>query len=177
MKKQRAVEVLVTDADGFAENELPALAVLDISRREIESGNIASALERLLVMVDTREAVYRYRESVLIQVRGYDNDPRELPEIREVRTFFARLTQEWPDWFWFLCRRVGAIQLLLSLLCKVKIHRAPGSFGTEFVDKNELQRTIMDLFSRGNALFESYGVTDVEAEASANSAMTDLIGE
>lgn len=174
MRGQHSAQVLVTDADGFAENERSALVVLDISRREVESGNIASALERLLVMGDTREAVYRYRDSLLIQVRGYDNDPRELPEIPEVRAFFARLAQEWPDWLWFLHRRVGAIQLLVSLLCKVRIHKVPGAYTTEFLDPDEMQRTILDLFSRGNALFEAYGVTDDEADSSASSAMTDL---
>lgn len=175
MRGQHSVQLLVTDADGFAENEQPALVVLDISRREVESGNIASALERLLVMGDTREAVYRYRELLLIQVRGYDLDPRELPEIPEVRAFFTRLIQEWPDWLWFLARGVGAIQLLMSLLCKVKIHRVAGAYTIEFLDPDELQRTILDLFSRGNALFEAYGVTDEEIESSASSAMTDLI--
>lgn len=177
MTAKLSASLIRTDADGLADNTEPAVLVLDLTRREIESGNVASALERLMVMADTREAALRYRESLLIQVTGYEADRRELPEIPEVRAFFARLTREFPHWLWFLHRRVGAIPLLLALLCKVKIHRAAGSYGTEFLDLNELQRCLLDLFARGNALFEVFDIPDEDAEASANSAVADLTGE
>ena len=176
MTAKLSASLIRTDADGLAANTEAAVLVLDITRREIESGSVASALERLLVMVDNREAVYRYREALLIQVTGYEADRRELPEIPEVRAFFARLTREWPHWLWFLHRQVGAIPLLLALLCRVKIHRAAGAYGTEFVDPDELQRRLMDLFGRGNALFEAFDIPDEDAEASANSAIADILG-
>lgn len=45
----------LTDAEGFAHNSDAALIVLDITRHEIESGNIASALERLHILTDSAE--------------------------------------------------------------------------------------------------------------------------
>ena len=77
-----------------------------------------------MVMAETRESTLRYRESLLLMITGYDNDRRELPEIPQVRRFMSRLTDEWPHWLWFLSREQGAISLLMSLLCTVKIHRA-----------------------------------------------------
>jgi hypothetical protein len=168
----------LTDADGLADNTDPAILVLDIRRRDIETGNIASALERLHVLTDSAEKMRLYRESLFFQVSGYDHDPREVPEIPEVRAFFRRLTAEWPHWLWFLHRGIGAISLLLTLLCKVRVVRGrEGSFGTEFESMAELQNTLVDLFDRGNALFAAYAVTNLEAAESADSAVKDLLGE
>ena len=60
----------------------------------------------------------RYRESLVFIVCGYDEDPRELAEIPQVRAFFARLVQEWPHWLWFLARGVGVVGLFRGRLRK-----------------------------------------------------------
>lgn len=165
----------LTDAEGFAHNSDAALIVLDITRHEIESGNIASALERLHILTDSAENVRRYRESLVFQVGGYDDDPRELPEITEARMFFGRLTAEWPHWLWFLHRGVGAIGLLMALLCRVRVVRgSKGSFGTEFESVSELQGTLVELLDRGNALFAAYDISESEAAESATSAVDEL---
>ena len=92
------MRMMLTDAEGLANYSEAAFIVLDITRREIESGNIASVLERLHVLTDSAENVRRYRESLVFQIGGYDSDPRELPEIPEVRAFFRSLAAEWPHW-------------------------------------------------------------------------------
>ena len=48
------VRLIFTDAEGLAHNSDEALIVLDITRHEIESGNIASVLERLHVLISGR---------------------------------------------------------------------------------------------------------------------------
>ena len=60
--------------------------VLLISRREVESGDIASVLSRLKPFLATREEAWRYRGQMTLVVDGYNNDPRELVDIPEVRT-------------------------------------------------------------------------------------------
>jgi hypothetical protein len=169
--------VILTDADGLANIEDDVLVVLDISRREVDSGKIASALERLHVLTDSVENVRRHREALVFQIGGYDNDPRELPEIPEVRAFFHRLVEEWPHWLWFLHRGVGAIGLLLALLCDVRVVRGAGSYGTEFLNQAQLAAAVADLLDRGNALFATYGITAEEAAESADSAVAELLGE
>lgn len=168
--------LILTDAEGLANFTESALLVLQLSRCEVEAGNVASALERLHVVAETRESALRYRESLVFNVSGYEADRRELAEIPEVRRFFAKLTQEWPHWLWFLHRQVGAIPLLFALLCQVKIHRTPGAFGTEFLDREELGAKMADLFNRGNAMFTAYGMSSGEISASAQSAVAELTG-
>ena len=169
MYKQKTI--ILTDADGLTKNSLAAVLILQISRNEIEAMNYTSSLERLKVMADSRENTIRYRESLLIQITGYDLDPRELAEIPEVRRFFSRLVNEWPHWLWFLSRAHGTISLFLSLICKIKVHRAQGSYGLEFVQPEELAAKIDDLLTRGIALFDAFNISPEDAEESAKSAI------
>lgn len=166
-----------TDAQGLSEFTDDALLVLELTRREVEIGNIASALERLLVMTDTREAAMRFRENLLINVTGYEHDLRELVEIPEVRSFFTQLTLRWPHWMWFLCRNAGAIPMLMGFLCKVQVHRRGDRVAMEFIDRQELGVKMLDLFERGNAMFTAFGITAEESRISAESACLELTSQ
>ena len=89
--------------------------------------------------------------------------------------YFRALTQQWPHWLWFLARGSGCLPLLLSILCEVEIVKlGNGKSGSRFVDPNAPQAILADLYQRGNALFESYGITEDEAEESANSVTDEL---
>lgn len=171
--------IKITDADGLARlvsmpDGVPTLLVLDISKRDIQTGNIASALERLHILTDTRASVLRFRESLIFRVAGDDADRRELPEVPEVRTFFRTLTDQWPHWPWFLARGMGSLGLLTSLLCEVQIVRGRGKFGTEFRDAQELLDRFHDLIRRQEPLFEAMGIDDAAVQDSYRSAAAEL---
>lgn len=171
---KRSITLTLTDADGLAENTEPCFVVLAVTRQEIESGNCSKALERLLALIDREESVHLYRESLLLQVHGYDHDPRELPEIPAVRAYFAQLSSMWPHWLWFLCRSMGAVSLLMSLLCQVRVHRAQGQFGIEFIDHTDLCVVLADLCQRSGCLCEAFNIPLIEFESSVASAMECL---
>lgn len=111
----------------------PTFVLLEIARDNIEAGRVSSAL--VYALTDSREHLLAYHESISFSISGYDHDPRELPEIPEVRRFMSQLAQEWPHWIWFLLRGAGSIPLLMSLLCDVDVIRNPDNpeqYGTEF---------------------------------------------
>ena len=171
------IEIKIADADGLADNDQEAFVVLMITKEEVISQNIASALERLHVMTDSKQNVLRYRERLAVVVEGYDQDARELAEVPEVRAFFKKLVDAWPHWLWFLARGAGAVALVVSLLCTVQIHRKKGVVvGTEFINLREMFKCAIDLFARGNAMFEAYKIDAALAKASADSAMWELGG-
>lgn len=175
MKHKNRPRIVITDANGLANNAEHAFLILDITRKEVEAGNIASVLDRLHVLTDTVENVMRYRESLLFQVRGYDGDRRELGEIPQIRSFFKLLAREWPHWLWFLTRESGSIALLLSMLCDVEIIRAKdGSFGTIFRNDVEVVDVLNDLLHRGSALFGTFNIDAETIDASATSAISDV---
>ena len=171
------MHIILTDAQGLADNDTPALLLLQISRSEVETGNIASALERLHVVAETRESVLRYRECLVFQVQGYDADPRELPEIAQVRAYFERLAAEWPHWLWFLARDVGAVALLFALLCRVQIHRRALTMGMAFKDTSELLARFQDLAQRSTTMCQAFGLSEQEFSASLTSAAHELAGD
>lgn len=174
---QRDDSVLNLDADGLASYTGTGLFVLRISHKDIVTCNLASVLERLHIIADTPEAARRYRESLMFIVDGYDTDPRELQEIPEARAFFAALAQQWPHWLWFLARDMGAVALLVSMLCPIRVHRnGLGVVGVEFMDIDALDVCVRDLTLRGNAMFDAFQITDAEAEASIKSALRELVG-
>lgn len=171
-------QVEIGGANDLASNTEPKFVVLHISRSEIEACNIASAHERLLVLIDSPENVLLYRESLTFMVSGYDHDERELPEIPEVRAYFKRLAADWPHWLWFLARGCGALPLLISCLCSVVVHRShiPGIFTTEFIDPKQVQCVLLDLVGRGNALFSAMNISFELADESLESALQEVVG-
>jgi hypothetical protein len=174
MSDDRKIIFLRTDADGLANSTGEVIVVLELSRREIETGNIASALERLMVMTDTKENALRFQECLLINVTGYDDDSRELAEVPEVRRFMGDLIQQWPHWMWFLARDSGAIPLLMSLICKVQITRIDDMVGMAILDREELNSKMKDLLERGEAMFRAFDISTALSQASAISARAEL---
>lgn len=169
--------VRVVSSSELANNDEDVVVVLEISRVDIEAGNIAAALDTLLILSDTKENALLYRESLLLVVNGYNDDPRELAEITEVRNYFQRLVQEWPYFLWFLARGFGNIVLFLSMLCRVKFLRANGvADSILFEEKEDLREVLRDLLTRGNTLFVNYQIPLEDALESANSVTQDLEG-
>jgi hypothetical protein len=71
-------------------------------------------LSRLKVFLATREDAWRYRGQMTLVVDGYNNDPRELVDIPEVRALLRGLEAEWPYWAFFFNQVDDSIKLLLS---------------------------------------------------------------
>lgn len=94
---------------------------IGISRQEIESGD-TSVLSVLFRLLDKESAIL-YREMVDIAVYGYDDDPRELYDVPEVRDFVQKLDAAFPCWFYFLSKRGNGLMLILYCLCSPDIPR------------------------------------------------------
>lgn len=85
-----------------------------ISRREVEAGDVKSVLARLKVFRATREDAWLYRGQMSLVVDGYNNDPRELVDIPEVRRLLKELEAQWPFWAYFFNQVDDSIKLLIS---------------------------------------------------------------
>lgn len=169
-------KIIMLDADGLQYNTEQGLLLLTISRSDIEAQVTGSVLERLLILVDTVENVMLYKESLMFQVEGYDDDPRALCEVPEVRAFFAKITQEWPYFVWFIARGFGGLAFYFSLHCRVSVPRdaegAPTGFRID--DPTEVMGHLRSLVRRSNPPLSVLGVPDNELIASIQSATADL---
>lgn len=175
MSSSNEIPVRMLDANGFANNTEDALVVLMISRREIETGNIASAIERLHVLTDSRENVMRYRGSLAFMVDGYNEDPRELAQIPEVCAYFRALNQAWPHWLWFLMRAGSMFSILFSLLCDGEaVDNVEGVGMSYMATAGQIRAVFEDMMERGLPLYATYQIDIQEVEAAFDSALGEL---
>jgi hypothetical protein len=71
--------------------------VLVASRDEVERIDLSRCLQVLDSLIESRERAMRFRDQMVFTVDGYNDDPRELFEIPEVRTFIRELDARWQN--------------------------------------------------------------------------------
>jgi hypothetical protein len=135
--------------------------VLLISRRQVQESDIASVLLELKPVTGTRENCWRYRGQMTLVVTGYDDDPRELVDIPEVRAFLAQFSVAWPYWSFFFNQVDDSIILLGSCYCGI----AFSGKGEIKIDVHRLAMFLRFGFDAMNAIFEQYQFPKPELEA------------
>jgi hypothetical protein len=126
------------------------------SREDVERGDIGPTLNTLNSLVSSRENALKYRGRVDLRVHGYDDDPRELFEIPEVREYLRRLDERFPYWFFFLTTETDALKLLMFSLCGIN----KVSPTTTSVNQTDFQNFIAYHFGAFNHVFDAFGVDE-----------------
>jgi hypothetical protein len=131
-----------------------------ISRRQVEEQDVASVLSSLKLFTATREDAWLYRGQMALAVDGYNDDPRELVDIAQVREFLIELNQQWPYWAFFFNQVDDSIKLLSSCICGTHF---PGCGAVE-VDAQQLRVFLLRGFEAMNSLFDRFGFPERELE-------------
>lgn len=84
--------------------------IIVVSKNEIIRRDISPALNVLKSLLRSPEVTRFYRERVDIAFDGYNDDPRELDEIEEVREYVQTLDQQFPFWLFFLSKHMLGLQ-------------------------------------------------------------------
>ena len=94
--------------------------------------------------------------AVTLVFNGYDDDPRELESIPEVREWFAKLFGAWPYWSFFASRIDQTVPLVLTCLMSGEtVAGEPGMVGWEF-DGDKLKPLLFEMFGYQNELIERF---------------------
>ena len=133
---------------------------LMFSRRQIEECDITEPLEFLRRLTATSQVALNYCGRVGLVVDGYNNDPREIFEIPEVRDFVKALDQQWPYWFFFLSQVDDSIKTLESCLCDT-IEVIPGVVS---IDLEQMERSLTRHFGAMNRFCEAIDVSEERIE-------------
>lgn len=144
--------------------------VLLISRREVEQADLGSVLSRLKPFLATREDARRYRGQMTLVVDGYNDDPRELVDIPEVRALLRRLEAQWPYWAYFFNQVDDSVKLLLSCAAG---SRFLGRGAVE-MDPAAVGHALAHGFGGMNEVFERFGFPEDELEQ-ASRGLAELI--
>lgn len=106
--------------DDVADQILPTIGnmrILQVSKNEVIRMDISPSLRKLQGLMSDTDTVVNAEGQLGIVFSGWENDPREIFEIPEIKAFFAALDLKFPYWFWFCVQ--SQFSLLLMLLCHI----------------------------------------------------------
>ncbi len=92
------------------------LLMCKISRKTIETKDIAQVAANLAKLTHNAATIQKLRDKLIVIVDGYDNDPQPLWCIEEVRQCLALLNGEFPYWFHFCEKEGGTLEMLALCL-------------------------------------------------------------
>jgi hypothetical protein len=120
----------------------------------IATGDISAVLSALKRLSGDRASAMSAEGAVTLVFNGYDDDPRELEAIPEVREWFAKLNEAWPYWAFFASRVDQTVPLVLTLLIPGDtVVGEPGMMGWEF-DVDKLKPWLSEMFCYQNELID-----------------------
>jgi hypothetical protein len=95
-------------------------------RSEVENCMIEPTLTALEFLNNDPEEAVRYKNNVTLSFQGYDEDPRALFQIEEVRQFVEELNAKWYSWFFFMTKdaSISPLAVITLCLCQYKRSRA-----------------------------------------------------
>ena len=148
---------------------------MEITRSMIEREDISALLFALRAMTLDAATVRRYAGTIRFMFSGYDEDPRELYSIPEVRRCVQRLTDEFPYWLHYADKDSESLLVVLTCLASVEssaIDLSTNQAGQarSVVDMQGFSLKLQDLFSEMNTLHARHGLS-----ASETSAMTQQV--
>ena len=134
--------------------------VLTRSREEVEAGDIAHAAAMLDKLLNPSTAT-RAKGKLILAITGYDDDPRDLWEIPEVRAWMQALNRQFPFWFYFM--DLGPRSTLgMIAFCLCHWEKVPGG---KLIPPEDLQRFLATHFAAMNRLGAALGDDQAETDA------------
>lgn len=132
-----------------------------IRREEIEAGDIEPTLKELRGFTADRASAMLAEGCVTLVFHGYNEYPRPVVAIPEIRSWFAKLHAAWPYWSFFANRTDETVGIVASLLLPGKMVQGsePGQYGYDY-DIEALQPLLFAMFGAQNALIERLDIDE-----------------
>jgi hypothetical protein len=141
---------------------------LVFSRRQVEACDIGEPLEFLRDLTANPRAALDYCGRISLVIDGYNDDPREIFEVPEVRAFVKKLDQQWSYWLFFLSQADESVKMLESCLCDT-IEVVPG---VASIDLDQMEIALARHFGAMNRLCEALNVPGEKNEEIADGVIS-----
>jgi hypothetical protein len=134
--------------------------VVILEREWIEARDIGRALEVLNALIRDRSTVEFFAGRINLCFEGWDEDPRELPEIAVIRQWFRMLTAAFPYWSIFCDRTTSTLPLVMNLLLDETkpVNDLHGTCGFSH-SKDAIATAIQILFDAQNRLCQKLNIS------------------
>ena len=154
--------------------------VLMVDSKEVVAKDVSRVTDFWRRLCATKELALHCQGKIEIGIYGYDDDPRELFEIEEVRQFIRILDEALPELFFFACAGKPATTLMLFVFCLAGIswegeRSTPGDPRKYIVDFGMLGPFLERHFSGLNLIAEWLGLSEKEIERMSK-ASAKMIG-
>lgn len=149
------------------------MVVFGVPYDEIQSGDVRTVLTPLQGFLQNRNAVVNGRGRVSLMFEGYDDDPRDVYDIPEIRRYAKLLDEEFPYWFYFVSLdHPGASTLQVLALCLCRVVKASG-FSTPHPD--DLKQFLLSHIVALNQLCERFQLDDAIKHQVTDEALAHLV--
>jgi hypothetical protein len=133
-----------------------ALVQLVISHDDVLNCDIKELAEILNGILESRQNVIDGRGMIALSFDGYEDDPRDVWDISEIRRYVAALDAAFPYWFYFLHPKADTLRVLCLCLCAVVkagsgVNPEPEDFKLFFYDHFAAVNRLCDTFNLGEA--------------------------
>ena len=96
-----------------------ALILYQFSRSKVERGDFTHFLSLYgSAKLPTGRRLREIMGSMVLCVEGYEDDPREIHSIPEVRRFYAAFHEAWPYWLYFCTLHEDSLKVLVFCCLK-----------------------------------------------------------
>jgi hypothetical protein len=137
-----------------ASSDEPVMSI--IPREVVLAGDVESVLMGLSVFVRSQVLAPQVQGKWRLHFDGFNDDPRELFQIPEVRRFVTTLDQIFPYWFFLADLSSETLQVIASCVCTVT-QLAPGHI---VFHGEDLGRFMERQFDGMNQLWEIHRLSD-----------------
>ena len=139
------------------------IIIYQFSRSKVEQGDFTHFLEQFgSDKLPSGTPLKRMMNSMVFVVEGYDNDPREIHTIPEIRKFYRAFHHAWPYWLYFCNLDQNGLKMMifscLESFTAVKVDGSPDC--AVQCDPIELIQIISGDFAPMNAMCEQAGITE-----------------
>ncbi len=152
-----------------------SVILMTVTREEIESFDHRNQLSFLEM---AKENAKDYKAKINLLITGYDEDERELWEIKDVRDYFDFLDRCFPYWFYFLCLPpLGAFQVLVTLVVPIEEILHSNKEGKIVqLDMDCLSKFMNNHLYYLNELADELQIPEKELKEISNNAVAAILG-
>jgi hypothetical protein len=129
--------------------------ILFIPKKIIEANDYSFVLKIFDDVLKDPALIRKFKNQVTIGFDGYDDEPKEVFEINEVRNYIQHLTTKFPYWFYFLSLDDHSLWMTMLILCKFeKVH---GGWQAR-ISRREMNVVLTYLHKHWFEFYEKYGL-------------------
>lgn len=136
--------------------------IFAIDKFDVERLAIEEPLKALDAMASSAVNTREYAGRVEFMFSGYEDDPRELYSIHEVRKFVRALTARFPYWFHFCTKSGDSLWVVIQCLLPVGPVTVIDGVATTAMDTEAWNTKTAELFGFMNGLYQHHGLSKEE---------------